>query len=160
MSFPKGGHHTAETRAKMRASHLGLRQTPEAIAKSAMKRRGQRRSQLTRDAISRAGLGRRYDRVTCGECGDRIAVNALARHRCVRAGAYGVWRIFIKFNGAGPWSCYFCHHDVHQLGGCQPDSGMVHHIDKNTSNNARSNIVAAHHGCHTGYHNTERRKTK
>lgn len=52
--------------------------------------------------------------------------------------------IFLNANGPGPWACYGCGEDVHDL--------LVHHIDRNHKNNAPDNLAAMHSSCHMSLH--------
>lgn len=157
MPFPRGQKHTEETKAKMRAAATGRRQSPEAIEKSASKRKGQKRTPEQRARMSAAMKGRTHRRVTCAVCQTSVAVNALSRHKCLdKAGVYGVWRIFMSYYGTGPWPCFFCDDDVTHLGDCGSEDGLVHHINHDHDDNRRENMTAAHHGCHTAYHNSVR----
>lgn len=61
--------------------------------------------------------------------------------------------IYRDHHGLPPYVCYFCAQ-------CMDELEHVHHLDKDPSNNAVVNLVAAHAFCHnsahhTGWHHTE-----
>lgn len=53
---------------------------------------------------------------------------------------------FFAWNGPGPYICHFCGEDVFF------EEVHVHHRDHDDYNNDKSNLVAAHVGCHHSYH--------
>jgi Fe-S oxidoreductase len=61
----------------------------------------------------------------------------------------GYHRIFIEANGPGPWPCYGCDELVTKL--------LIHHLDKDASNNDPNNLVAMHSPCHHRLHQLGRK---
>jgi len=54
--------------------------------------------------------------------------------------------IFFAHNGIGPWPCFECGENVFA------EELYVHHSDHDHYNDEPGNLVAAHPGCHSGYH--------
>jgi len=59
-------------------------------------------------------------------------------------------RTFLREHGAGPWPCAYCGESVTALG---RDTGVVHHVDEDRSNNCISNLEVMHPACHKRHHN-------
>ncbi len=63
-------------------------------------------------------------------------------------------RIWLAANKAAPWPCARCDEPVLRLGGDDPDRrGIIHHHDRDRSNNALENLRVMHDLCHTAHHN-------
>lgn len=64
-------------------------------------------------------------------------------------------RIFVRHHGrTGPFACEFCGEVVWLLTG--DGTGVVHHRDEDRTNNAITNLTAAHRRCHGKHHHAER----
>ena len=67
--------------------------------------------------------------------------------------------VWLAASGPGPWPCTFCGEPVLRLGDRRTEgtkAGIVHHDDRNRSNNDIGNLRAAHDGCHSRYHHAAR----
>lgn len=75
------------------------------------------------------------------ECGVEVAFwdNCIGGYR----------RTFVNEHGLGPYPCYFCGVEM-------PWAEAIHHLDGDHSNDDISNLVAAHSGCHSKHHTTQR----
>ena len=62
-------------------------------------------------------------------------------------------KIFLNAHGPGPYTCEWCGGIVERLGGGNDKLvGVVHHKDENRRNNALTNLVVGHSGCHVRHH--------
>lgn len=73
------------------------------------------------------------------------------------------WDRWERAGGALPAPCHFCSEPVQhrmyetvdgqmRLTGARGRSAVLHHLDEDRSNNDPSNLVLAHHACHTAHH--------
>lgn len=68
--------------------------------------------------------------------------------------------VFLANSEPQPWSCFFCKKKVWLNGrGNKSRRLNVHHKNGNHDDDRKSNLVAAHQGCHTSHHNRKNRKS-
>jgi hypothetical protein len=61
--------------------------------------------------------------------------------------------LFFEYQGTGPWPCFFCGELVFGDTPLRTVNALnVHHKDENKRNHKRSNLKAAHQGCHSRHH--------
>jgi NUMOD3 motif len=64
-----------------------------------------------------------------------------------------VYRAIFRAHNQPPYTCSFCKEQMDEL-------EHVHHLDEDPSNNAPSNLAAAHAFCHNSHHHTGMRHTE
>lgn len=136
MSFPKGGHHSLETRAKMSAARMGKEFSTETRAKLSAARLGRKHSPGTRAKISAAQVGK----VMSADARAKMSAAKMG-NTCKRGPNYRTGGLYCAGVYASAWGSL----PVEECG----HAYNIHHRDGNRQNDDPENLIALTNSEHT-----------